>query len=465
MILRIEDTDEKRSSADSEAAIFDGLKWCGICWDEGPDVGGSSGPYRQSDRVREGIYQKEVDKLVADGKVYQCFLTPAELDAMRADAEKNEQAFVVDSPWAHASQSQVQEMLKKGEFFVYRFRVPRNQQIVVQDLVLGQVEWNSDNLGGDFIIVRGNGVPMYNFGVVVDDSQMGITHVFRAQEHLMNTPRQVLIYQALGLTPPSFGHMPLILAPDRSKLSKRHGAVAVGEYQRLGYLPTGLVNYLAQLGWNDGSNQEIYQPRDLIQAFSLDRMTKVAAIFEEDKFKWVNAHHIRLLSDEDAAEQIGRHLCLDGVVAAASGEFVLCASRLLRDRISTLAEASDELRRMLEYRLDVMLADERFRKWIDDGSIKETAKCIVKARADGAFDGVGRDADVFKKLASRIGEERGGVKRKALLTPLRLCLTASNRGPDMAQFFGMLSVVDSNVLVDTVSLDERIRRLQNALGL
>merc|ERR1712232_1404989 len=197
--------------------------------------------------------------------------------------------------WKIASEEQIQEMLDKGAPFVYRFRVPYEKEITLHDSILGEVTWQSDDLGGDFVIVRQNGTPMYNFGVVVDDALMGITHVFRAQEHLMNTPRQVLIYEALGMNAPSFGHMPLILAPDRSKLSKRHGAVSVGDYQSEGYLPSAMLNYLAQLGWSDGTNNEIYSLDELVGAFKMERMSKVAAIFDQDKLKWVNGHHIRML--------------------------------------------------------------------------------------------------------------------------------------------------------------------------
>jgi len=459
MILRVEDTDMARSTADSEAAILEGLKWCGITWEEGPDVGGSCGPYRQSERIDAGIYKEQLDKLIASGKAYRCFLTPEELDAMRAEAERNEQAFVVDSPWARASEAQVQEMLDKGVPYVYRFRVPQDREMIVNDLVLGEVEWNSDDLGGDFVIVRNTGVPMYNFGVVVDDAQMGITHVFRAQEHLMNTPRQILIYEALGLPVPTFGHMPLILAPDRSKLSKRHGAVSVSDYQRKGYLASGMVNYLSQLGWNDGTNKEIYGIDELVEAFRMDRMSKVAAIFDKDKFKWVNGHHIRLLSDEQAVEKIGGVLVNEGLVKEASGEFVRQASLLLRDRISVLTEAGDELRSIMEYKLDEMFVSDDFKKWVEDGSIKETATCILQAKADGDLDNIDQDPDVFKKLSKRISKERGGVKKKALLAPLRLCLTASDHGPDMAIFFKMMNQADENVLCEVVSLDQRLQLL------
>jgi len=465
MVLRIEDTDAARSTTESEEAILEGLKWCGLTWDQGPDVGGPHGPYRQSERLKAGIYQKALDKLMAEGHAYRCFLTAQELDAMRADAERNEQAFVIDSIWATATEAQVQEMLDQGKPFVYRFRVPYDKEVIVDDLVLGEVIWNSDDLGGDFVIVRGNGNPMYNFGVVVDDADMGISHVLRAQEHLMNTPRQILIYEALGLEAPTFGHMPLILAPDRSKLSKRHGAVSVGEYQKQGYLPSGMINYLAQLGWNDGTNKEIYNIEELMQSFSMNRMSKVAAIFDKDKFKWVNGNHIRLMNDEEAESLIGGELVRQGVLREASGNFVRDAAVLLRDRISTLSEAAEELKTMLAYPLEDLFNSEDGQKHKEDAGVAETAKCIVEAQARGELDEVGKDPKALQQVAKTVSEARGGIKKKALMFPLRICLTGRDHGPDMKILFQMMKQIDDNVLCDYVPLSKRVEILKEAFNL
>jgi len=462
MVLRIEDTDVARSTPESEAAIIEGLKWCGLTWDEGPDIGGPCGPYRQSDRINAGIYQEQLDKLIASGHVYRCFLTEKELDEMRAEAERLEQAFVLQSPWALATQEHIQEMLDKEVPFVYRFRVPFDKEIIVEDLVLGEVIWNTDDLGGDFVIVRQTGTPMYNFGVVVDDAQMGITHVLRAQEHLMNTPRQILIYEALGYKVPTFAHMPLILAPDRSKLSKRHGAVSVSDYQRQGYLASGMVNYLAQLGWNDGTNQEIYNIEELTNSFNMSRMSKVAAIFDKDKFRWVNGHHVRNLDEEQTQKLIGQELVTQEIVKEASGEFVRRATLLLRDRVSVLSECGDELRQMLKYPLEDLLASDAG----DDEGIKQTAKCLLtdpKAKEQLAL--LGKDPEALTRLTAVVKEARGGVKKKALLRPLRLCLTASSAGPDLNLLFGMLSVADDNVVAEYVLLEDRLKALEAQLEL
>lgn len=467
LVLRVEDTDQARSTAESEEAILESLKWSGITWDEGPDIGGSSGPYRQSERIAAGIYQQWLDTLLATGKAYRCFLTSEELEAMREEAEQKGQAFIIHSPWARASEQDIQEKLDMGAPFVYRFRVPEGERLVVNDLVLGEVSWSSDDLGGDFVIVRADGTPMYNFGVVVDDATMGITHVFRAQEHLMNTPRQVLIYQALGLEQPAFGHMPLILAADRSKLSKRHGAVAVSDYQKKGYLPSGMINYLAQLGWNDGTKQEIYQIEELVEAFSMERMSKVAAIFDKDKFKWVNGHHIRLLDDMTASLLIGKELVEGGVLREENektDDFVVKAALLLKGRIRVLGTAALELKSILAYDIHSVLKDERFSEIVEDGSLRETARCIVRAYERGHLDDLGREAGGVKELADRISEERGGIKKKKLMTSLRLCLTAGTAGPDMDLLFDLLRSVDDNVICDAPPLSRRIEMLKAAFG-
>jgi len=260
--------------------------------------------------------------------------------------------------------------------------------------------------------------------------------------------------------------MPLILAPDRSKLSKRHGAVSVEEYQRQGYLPAGLVNYLAQLGWNDGTNQEIYRMEELLRSFRMDRMSKVAAIFDKDKCKWVNGHHLRLLSDDEAQRLIGSELVGRGLLERASGEFARRASLLLRDRISVLAEAADELLAITSYELRAALDTSAVaRPFLEDGSLRETARCITEAHARGELDALGEDPEVLKNLVRNVSRARGGVRKRALLVPLRLCLTASDHGPDMNRLFGLLRAVDGSERCELVPLHGRIELMKELLFL
>ncbi|EAX46660.1 glutamyl-tRNA synthetase [Thermosinus carboxydivorans Nor1] len=253
MILRIEDTDLERSSKESEENIKEALRWLGIQWDEGVDVGGPYGPYRQTERL--DIYRQYTDKLIAEGKAYLCYCTDEELEAQRQAQLARGETPRYSGRCAGLTEEERRRMAAEGRKAAVRFRVPENQQIVFKDLVRGVVTFDSNGIG-DFVIVKSDGIPVYNYAVVIDDALMRITHVIRAEEHLSNTPRQVLLYQALGFELPEFGHISLILGKDRTKMSKRHGATSVEQYRQLGYLPEGLVNFLALLGWSPANERE-----------------------------------------------------------------------------------------------------------------------------------------------------------------------------------------------------------------
>jgi hypothetical protein len=257
--------------------------------------------------------------------------------------------------------------------------------------------------------------------------------------------------------------MPLILAPDRTKLSKRYGAVSVGAYDKMGYLPAGMVNYLAQLGWNDGTDQEIYSMDELIDAFTMDRMSKVAAIFDKDKFRWVNGNHIRLLNDEEITKSIGDELVAQEIVKEASSEFVSKAAVLLRNRINTLSEATQALQEMLTYPLKATLASDEGARWAKDGSVFETAKLLLQANAAGELDEIGTDPEAMKNVVKQVREARK-VKGKELMMPLRICLTGRCEGPTMSDIFEIMHSIDDNVLCEHVSLSERLNNLAAELG-
>ena len=254
LVLRIEDTDTERLKADSVSQILVSLKWLGLNWDEGPEVGGPNGPYFQSQRLE--IYKKYVDQLLKEGKAYYCFCTPAELEAQREKQRQAKQPFRYARTCRDLSKEEVEKRLAAGEPHSIRIKIPVDGTMTVHDLIHGDVEFDLTQFD-DFVIVKSNGIPTYNFAVVIDDYLMQITHVLRAEEHLSNTPKQILIYEALGFKVPKFGHMPMILAPDRSKLSKRHGATSVEEFRSQGYLAPAIVNYLTLLGWAPDAEQEI----------------------------------------------------------------------------------------------------------------------------------------------------------------------------------------------------------------
>jgi len=282
-ILRIEDTDLARSTRESEESMIADLRWLGLDWDEGPDVGGDFGPYRQSERSH--IYKECADKLIAEGHAYPCFASEEELEAQRAEAEAKGENFVYPGTWRDADPKTVEEKIKNGDPYVVRFKVPPGARVEINDLVRGQVGWDAEAMVGDFILLRSSGVPVYNFCVAVDDATMGITHVVRAEEHLSNTLRQGLVLEALGYRMPTYAHASLILGEDRSKLSKRHGATSVDQFKREGFCREAMINYLAGLGWNDGTDKEIYSVPEVISAFSIDRIVNSPSMFDMQKLK------------------------------------------------------------------------------------------------------------------------------------------------------------------------------------
>ena len=255
LILRIEDTDRERSTPESEENIKAALKWLGMDWDEGVDVGGPNGPYHQMERL--DIYKKYTDKLLAEGKAYYCYCTDEELEEERQSLIKEGKMPRYMGKCRHLTEEQIAQFKAEGRKPTVRFRVPADQQILVRDMVRGDVVFDSNNIG-DFVIVKSDGIPTYNYAVVIDDALMHITHVIRAEEHLSNTPRQCLVYDALGFKQPTFGHISLILGKDHTKMSKRHGATSVDQYRQLGYLPEAINNFLALLGWAPNSEQEIF---------------------------------------------------------------------------------------------------------------------------------------------------------------------------------------------------------------
>ncbi len=292
-ILRVEDTDQDRNKEPFLNEQLTALRWLGLHWDEGvdcPEVG-DYGPYRQSQRL--DLYNQYAQKLLDSGKAYYCFLTESELEQLKKTAQEEGKPFRVQSPYRNWSLKQALEKKKIGSLPVIRFKMPDTvKTYMIDDVVRGKVEFPSDMIG-DFVLIRSNGTPVYNFCCAVDDALMKISHIFRAEEHLPNTLRQLIIFEALGWTFPTYGHLSLILSPDKRKLSKREGALSCLEYRDQGYLPSALNNFLSLLGWNPKDNQEIFSFSELISKFSEKNLNPAGAVFDESKLKWINAQHIR----------------------------------------------------------------------------------------------------------------------------------------------------------------------------
>jgi glutamyl-tRNA synthetase len=338
LILRLEDTDNKRSTDDSAAGIVDGLRWLGLNWDEGPDIGGPYGPYRQSERL--SIYQHYLNKLLAEGKAYYCFCSEDELKAQREKAQGEKENYYYGGNCLALGPDEIAERLAQGLKPVIRLKVPRSGSTIVHDLVRGAVEF-SNNLLDDFIIAKSDGWPTYNFAVVIDDYTMKISHVIRAEEHLSNTPKQLMVYNALGITPPCFAHVSMILAPDRSKLSKRHGATSVQEFRDDGYLPEALFNYLALLGWSHGEDHDIFTRDEIRKRFSLNDVSRSAAIYDIQKLAWMNGHYIASVDVKQIVELINDEAEQRGWLRSDNKEYFTNVIDLVRSRAKTIKEILD----------------------------------------------------------------------------------------------------------------------------
>lgn len=302
-ILRIDDTDPTRSTEENTQIILRAMRWLGLDWDEGPEVGGAYGPYSQTERL--DIYREAAERLLAEGKAYPCFCTSEQLAQDRAEAQARKDPFQgYNRRCRNIPADEARARMESGEPYTLRIKVPEDRgDVVIDDAVHGKVTFAAKELD-DFVIFRSDGTPTYNFATVVDDAAMGITHVIRGDDHLSNTPRQVMVYEALGAPVPTFAHISMILGADGKKLSKRHGATSVEEYRDAGYLSDAFVNYLALLGWSlDGETTII--PRDVLASkFSLERISKNPATFDPKKLDWVNAEYINAMTDADFADQI-----------------------------------------------------------------------------------------------------------------------------------------------------------------
>lgn len=425
LILRVEDTDLERSTKESEENIKEALRWLGITWDEGVDVGGPYGPYHQTQRL--DIYREYTETLLSEGKAYYCYCTEEELDAERqAQTEKGENPRY-GGRCRHLTEEDRARLATEGRKPTVRFRVPEGQQIVFKDLVRDTVSFESDGVG-DFVIVKSDGIPVYNYAVVLDDHLMKITHVIRGEEHLSNTPRQVLLYEAFGFPVPQMGHISLILGKDRTKMSKRHGATSVEQYRRLGYLPEALVNFLALLGWAPSGEQEIFSLEELVQEFSMDRVAKNPAVFDSDKLNWINAQYIKKASPETIMELAIPHLeetgYLQGELTAQKREWLVQVVAAVQEYISYAAQVVEHAGIFFED--NVEFENDEAMQVLKDEDIPKVMDCFrVKMQE---LENV--DVESVKALLKAITKELklGGKK---VYMPLRVALTGKMHGPDL----------------------------------
>lgn len=424
LILRIEDTDTERLKEDSVSQILTSLKWLGINWDEGPEVGGDCGPYYQSERLP--IYQKYAEQLLEQGKAYYCFCSSADLEAQREKQRAAKQPFRYARTCRDLPVEEAKARAAAGEPYSVRVKIPVEGTITVHDLIHGDVTFNMDQFD-DFVIVKSNGMPTYNFAVVVDDHLMGMTHVLRAEEHLSNTPKQLLIYDALGWEPPKFGHMPMILAPDRSKLSKRHGATSVEEFRSQGYLAEAIVNYLTLLGWGPGDERELFTLQETVKLFELEQMSKKAAIYDTKKLTWMNGQYLSELPLEKILPEAKPFFIKDGFVTedwfAEHEEYFAKLVDVVRVRVKTLQEVADAASYFFQ---DVTEYDAKgVAKHFKPESVGLLEQCIAAVEADEVYDLASTEA-AYNKIAADNGLALGKV-----IHPTRLALTGRTVSPGM----------------------------------
>ena len=350
-VVRVEDTDQGRITEGAVDHILDGLEWLGIDWDEGPRVGGSYGPYFQSERLER--YHEAAEQLIASGNAYRCYCPPERVAELRKEQARNRQRQGYDSHCRYLSDDERRAREAEGAPSVLRFAMPQTGVTSVEDTIRGHVEWQND-LTDDFVLVKTDGFPTYHMAVVVDDHAMAISHVLRAEEWLPSTPRHVQLFRALDLPMPTFGHLPMILGSDRAKLSKRHGATSLMEYRDDGFLPEALINFMALLGWSLDGETEVMTADTIRDNFTLERVGKPAAIFDLDKLQWMNGVYIRQTNDDDLADRILPFLREKHPinVAPIDRDYLLRIVPLVRERLKTLADAPDMLSYFFEETLE-----------------------------------------------------------------------------------------------------------------
>ena len=427
-VLRIEDTDKERSEQKWTDEVIEQLKWLGINWDEGPDIDGDFGPYKQSQRL--DIYKKYLEKLFEENKVYYCFCSEEELEAKRQEHLSRGLAPKYDGTCAHLSKEIVEKNLADGKQSVVRFRV-ENKKVKFKDLIRGDVEFDAGLLG-DVVVAKNLETPLYHFAVVIDDFEMQISHVIRGEEHLSNTPRQILLQEALGFYQPIYAHLPLMLNVDKSKMSKRQGDVAISDYHNNGYLPEALINFMVLLGWNPGTEREIFSLSQLVKEFSIEKVQKAGAVFNIQRLDFLNGFYIR----EKAIEKLTKlcvpylkqsGLLVEGQVSESKLEKIIEVSKTRMKKLSDISELSDFFFK------DKLIYDKDLLQWqkVGDEATKESLLfCEKKISENKKWELKELENELFS-ASEKFNLEKGYPEKNKgyLLWPLRVALSGKQFSP------------------------------------
>jgi glutamyl-tRNA synthetase len=432
-VLRIEDTDQERSTAESKQTILDSMKWVGLDWDEGPGVGGNYGPYTQMERL--GLYKEYAEKLIGQKKAFRCYCTKEELDAQREAVKKKDPKAQFRYPGTCRDRKD-----EPDRPFVVRFRTPETGAVTYVDKVFGEVT-TPNAAQQDFVMLRSDGIPLYNFGAVIDDMTMEISLVARGREHMVNTPPQLMLYEALGAKAPEFAHLPLILAPSGEKLSKRHAAVSVGEYRDLGYAPTAVLNYLSRFGWSHG-DQEVFSKDELVAAFGWEACGRGDGKFDAKKFLAINHAHLkeaRLMPEDEYATRLLPFLEKRGL-AGVTHEAAKGMVPLIRERATSFVDAAARLD--FVFRPDPVMDEAAAKKFLVPGAAPTLRALAVQLEGATSWNAQALEQRVHGFL------EQKGLQIKEVAQPARVALTGSSASP------GLFDVIAA------LGKSETLRRLQ-----
>jgi len=427
-ILRIEDTDISRSTEEAIEAIIEDMRWLGLDWDEGPETGGDHWPYRQTGRA--ALYLKAAHRLLDEGKAYRCFCLPEELAERRERAVAEGRGPMYDRRCRDIPVDEARRMEREGRPFALRFKVPEGET-VVRDLIRGEVTFLNTEIE-DFVLLRNDATPTYNLAVVVDDLDMQVSHVLRGDDHLSNTPKQILLYHALDAEEPAFAHLPMIVGEDGKPLSKRHGDVAVGRFRDMGFLPEAMINFLALLGWSLDDSTTIMDRETLIAGFSIERVSSKPAVWDDDKLLWMNAQYIMSLSDERLAQAVVPYLVGEGLMDGgdeAAWDKLRRAAPLIRERIKVLADAVP----LLAFLFTEVDPDENARELLrgDESAniLKETGKRLLELES---FD-AGSIEGTLREMA-----EEQGIKARKAFQPIRAAVAGRKVSPPLFESMEIL---------------------------
>jgi len=444
-ILRIEDTDQVRSTEEAVNVILEGMKWLGLDWDEGPGKEGKYGPYYQMQRLP--LYQKYAEKLLKNKKAYYCYCTKEELTESRQKQTKEGKSLRYDRHCLNLSEEEKRRYEEEGRKPVIRLKIPA-KKIVFNDLLRGEVNFEGELLS-DFVIVKSDGIPTYNFAVVIDDALMDISNVIRGDDHISNTPKQILIYEALGFNLPKFAHLPMIMGSDHTRLSKRHGATSVMEYKEIGYIPEAIVNYIAHLGWSSGDEREIFSLEELVKEFSLDKISKHAAVFGIDKLNWFNSEYLKKRSVDSLVKMVIPFLKKANYIkeenlSPVKLEWLKEIIKLMQGRFKNFSQFIDYADYFFVDKIDI--EPQAFQSVLNKEGISDILKAlkeelsVLKCWDEKSIE------DIVREIASSLQ-----IKGGKIIHPIRVALTGKKIGPGLFE------------LIVVLGQEKTIQRLEEAI--